>query len=183
MQEYFTEAVVLDVLPNGDLDSRISLFTERFGKLVAKAKSARRITSKLAPHLQPGNVVQARLVEKNGLQITDALKIASLTVPPGELYLLGRLLAEAEPDSRLWQLLVKDPATGEARQRRQGLRTNGHRQWSWSAVLKVLGWDPAHASCDACGKRPTRFVVRDQRFFCESCASKVGGSEVLYIRS
>ncbi|MEK7212689.1 MAG: recombination protein O N-terminal domain-containing protein, partial [Patescibacteria group bacterium] len=51
MQEYLSEAVVLDAVPNGDLDLRVHLFTKKFGKLTAKVKSARKITSKLAGHL------------------------------------------------------------------------------------------------------------------------------------
>ena len=108
MQEYFSDAIVLDRLANGDLDSRIVLFTKHFGKLVAKAKSSRKITSKLSGHLEPGNLVQARLVEKNGLQVVDALKKSRLDVKPADLYFLNQLLAEAEPDSKIWELLIKN---------------------------------------------------------------------------
>lgn len=153
MLEYITEAVVLDAEPNGDLDSRISLFTKSFGKLVAKAKSARKITSKLASHLQPGNAVRLRLVEKNGLQVVDALKTSALQVALSDLLVLNRLLAEAEPDVELWQLLRDET-------------------FSWLQALKLLGWDPQEAQCSKCNGEPTHFTVHGQEFFCDACSSK-----------
>ena len=77
MVEYFTEALVLDKEDSGDLDARIILYTEDLGKITAKAKSVKRITSKLNGHLEPLNFIQVRLVEKNGFQIVDALTIAN----------------------------------------------------------------------------------------------------------
>src|SRR3989344_9497714 len=100
MQEYVSEAVVLDKMSQGDLDNRFFLFTKRFGKLVAKAKSGRKITSKLSPHLEPGNVSFVRLIEKNGLQVGDALKAARIGAEPAQLAALNSLLSESEPDER-----------------------------------------------------------------------------------
>ncbi len=164
MQEYLSEAVVLGVYPNGDMDSRISLFTKKFGKLTAKAKSARKITSKLAGHLQPGNVVQARLVEKGGLQAVDALKSSRLDAPLSNLFFLDRLLAETEPDLELWQAV-----------------TDG--KWDWRRILRILGWDAAEASCGICGKKPECFYPEQQEFFCRSCAgiSKTDPDEVIFL--
>ena len=148
--------------PNGDLDVRYSLFTERFGKLRPKAKSAKKITSKLAPHLQPGNVVGARLVEKNGLQIVDALKKRRISIPSPDLHALNQLLAEAEPDAMLWTLLS------------QG-------EFSWASALALLGWDPQGARCRACGKLPRAFHISTQEFFCEPCASKLSRDALIFI--
>ena len=162
MQEYSTEAIVLDKEPNGDLDARIVLFTKQFGKLVGKAKSARKITSKLAGHLEPGNLVQARLVEKSGLQVVDALKKDRLPNSPPDLYFLGRLLADAQPEPDLWDSLVRGT-------------------FSLREALKVLGWDPDHASCATCGKGASAFHTKNQEFFCSACAFKLPKEEVVYI--
>jgi len=151
MQEYLTDAVVLNKIPNGDLDTRYVLFTRRFGKLTAKAKSARKITSKLAPHLEPGTLSAVRLIEKNGLQVVDALKKESLVLPIRELHLLGEVLAEAEPEKGIWASL-----------------TNGKLRWP--EILKVLGWDPGQAQCAMCGTAtPEYFDYRSQDFFCADC--------------
>ncbi|OGY98120.1 MAG: hypothetical protein A3A43_00345 [Candidatus Liptonbacteria bacterium RIFCSPLOWO2_01_FULL_56_20] len=163
MQEYVTNAIVLDLEPNGDLDSRVSLFTKRFGKLVVKVKSAKKVTSKLSPHLQPGNLIQARLVEKNGLHIADALKEARISVPPSRLFSLNQLLAEAEPDPEVWRLISSGP-------------------FEWPPVLAALGWDPKTAECGSCGKRtPSFFHMRQQEFYCGRCALKLPKNEVISI--
>lgn len=163
MQEYLSEAVVLGIYPNGDMDARISLFTKKFGKLVAKAKSVKKINSKLAGHLQPGNLVRVRLVEKNGLQAADALKSSRLNIKPMDLYFLNNLLPEAEPDLELWQAI-----TG-------GL-------WSWREILRIFGWDPREASCRLCRKPPAYFHIGDQEFLCSNCASKFKPDDIIFIK-
>ena len=161
MREFVGEAVVLSNDPNGDLDSRVSLFTKEYGKLSAKVKSARKVTSKLAGHLQPGNVVRARLIEKHGLQVADALKQSVLNVPLPDLFRLNGLLADEQPEQEMWELLIGG-------------------QWSWSKILRVLGWDPAEARCHTCGKAaPAFFDPKGQDFFFSECASKLRGGEVL----
>ncbi len=171
MQEYFTEALVLDKEPNGDLDSRIIILTKNFGKLIAKAKSARRITSKLAGHLEPTNFIKVRLVEKNGLQIVDALKTSRSKIPLADLYFLSQLLAEGEPEPAIWDLLFK-------------------KEFSWPKALKILGWDPDSASCASCPAKAASFHLKTQEFFCQKClpgvfrqtgSSKIPAAEVIYL--
>jgi len=163
MHEYFSEALVLDREPYRDLDDRFSLFTKRFGKLVAKAKSSRKITSKLSGHLQPGNIVYARFVERGGLQLVDALKIARLERNPNDLHSLHLLLSESEADPRLWNTLIT-------------------RDFNWPELLKVLGWDPSEAVCALCGGMPARsFHIASQEFFCRPCSSKSVQNTLIYL--
>src|SRR3989344_2480846 len=153
MKEYVDEAVVLSREPHADADSRIALYTKRYGKLMVRAKSARKITSKLSAHLEPGQLIGVRLVEKNGLQIVDALKKSRVGISPHTLSTLAGLLAEAEPDLSLWTLLIRE-------------------SFSWAEVLSILGWDPRGASCVRCEiAAPSHFALRRQEFFCRSCAS------------
>jgi len=160
--EYAGEAIVLHSEPNGDLDARFSLFTRQFGKLVAKGRSARKITSKLSSHLQPGNLVRVRVVEKSGLQVVDALKERRIELSPSHLHFLNRLLGEGEPDLRLWRSVLEGGA--------------------WSELLKLLGWDPLEATCYRCGRdNPDRFHVPGQDFFCKSCGSNLPKSDVICI--
>jgi recombinational DNA repair protein (RecF pathway) len=167
MKEYVDEAVVLSREPHADADSRVTLFTRRYGKLTARAKSARKITSKLSAHLEPGQRIGVRLVEKNGLQIVDALKKSRVGISPHTLGVLAGLLAEGEPDAPLWELLT------------QG-------QFSWADVLGVLGWDPRGALCARCENGAlSHFALRRQEFFCVSCirALKFSVGEVVCIDS
>src|SRR3989344_1742953 len=138
MREYLSEAVVLRLEPQGVQDGRAYLFTKKFGKLTARVKSLRKITSKLAGHLQVGHTARVRLIEKRGLQLTDALKTGRVGAPPPALLVLEKILAEAGPDKEVWQILQAE-------------------QFSWLRMLRVLGWDPTRAVCGICRRPPQAF--------------------------
>jgi Recombination protein O N terminal len=164
MQEYVTDAVVLTKRPSGEFDARYTLLTKKFGKMTGRAKSSRKITSKLAGHLEPGSVIKVRFIEKSGVQIVDALKVARVDISQKDLATLEWLIPEMEADAPLWDLVAHGP-------------------FSWSSVIKTLGWDPAEAVCVACGRtKPTHFFIPRQEFFCDSCVSKLRSNEVSLIK-
>lgn len=159
IDEYFTEAVVLDTEPAGEFDSRAHLFTCKLGRVTAIATSTRKILSKLSGHLEPLNIIQVRLVRKNRFQVADVLKIAVL---PKEnlaaLHLIKEIAPEAEPDSELWRLILTGPTE--------------------TGVLRVLGFDSEFASCQNCGlKKGLKFSTTDLVYFCSDCRS--AGNSVL----
>ncbi len=165
MIEYLSEAIVMKREPYAEQDGRFWLFTKKFGKLVVRGRSTRKITSKLAGHLGEGNLVRARLIEKNGLQVVDALKEKTLPVSFADLLILETLLPEAIPEAELWELLLEP-------------------SFNWNATLKILGWDPQEAVCRNCGKRlPEYFLLRSQEFGCKNCIAtfRVRQSEVLLL--
>jgi len=163
VQEYVGEAIILNKESLGDLDGRYSFFTERMGKVIGKTKSSRKITSKLAPHLEPGNLARVRYIDRNGTQIVDALKIERLRHGVNELHILSRLLPEALPEPSLWEML----------------RTGS---FSWPLALEILGWDPREAQCIRCdAAKPPYFHLRRQEFFCNACASKLRNDEVILV--
>src|SRR3989344_3413173 len=98
MREYVAIAVVLDREPIGEYDSRVHFMTEQHGKMIGRATSARKITSKLSAHLEPGTLTRLRLVEQKGLRIVDSLKVAGGIAPMPDLHLLARMLPEGEPE-------------------------------------------------------------------------------------
>jgi len=154
MTEYLSEAIVLSKESSGDADVRVVLFTKRYGKLVAKAKSARKITSKLAAHLEPGVRARIRVIEKNGPQVVDALEEGKVMCAPHELRVLGGLLSDLEPEHALYHALA-------------------HGTFEWRTALRTLGWDPLYASCFSCHTRtPSYFDPHTQDFFCDACALK-----------
>lgn len=160
MNEYVSEAIVLSKDPQGELDERVSVFTKNLGKLSAKVKSSRRIKSKLSPHLEPGNLIRIRMVEKGNLQVVDALKSARLSAPPHFFYLLSRVLHEGEPEKELWRLLSEG-------------------NYDWNVILAVLGWDPGQAVCEHCKKvSPASFHITSQSFFCGLCDPGVRGEKI-----
>lgn len=151
MYEFVAHAVVLTKEPVREQDARVSLVVEGHGKLVARVRSARKITSKLSGHLEPGNLVSVRLVEQRGLHAVDALTMRAKLCTPADGMFLDSLMPEGEPDDELFALL-----------------TNG--AFSWVSALRILGWDPTHAPCVRCAQaRGIAFHIESQDFFCASC--------------
>lgn len=151
VKEYSSIALVLVKQESGELDLKVSLFTQQFGKLIVKAKSGRKITSKLSGHLEPGNFVKARIIEKRGFQIVDAVKMSKSNIHPYRLYLIDKLLVEAEPDFRIWSLLQK-------------------RRIDWKKLIKFLGWEVKNAKCFLCNTSQVGyFEINLQEFICPSC--------------
>ena len=163
MEEYVTDALVLTKAPMGERDGRYTLFAERFGKLAAKVKSSRAITSKLAGHLEPGSFVTVRFLDMGSFQVVDALKSGKADIAPADLARLRDLLPDLQAEPDLWQLLVRGT-------------------FSWNGVLRTLGWDPRGACCALCGRSAEYFSGARQEFFCGSCVSKMGGNRVSYIK-
>ncbi len=162
MQEYVSEAIVLTSEPIREADSRFSMLTKDYGKLKALAVSARKITSKLNGHLQPGYITNIRLVERKGLRLVDALKQGVVKADPAKLFFLEQLIPEGAPDEEVWDMLT-------------------HGDFAWKDMLKILGWDPARAVCVRCHRTPTLFHTRTQEFFCADCATKAHKNELLSI--
>lgn len=158
MYEYVTRAVVLEKRPVGERDVKVALFTEKLGKVEGRARSARKITSKLSAHLEPGTLAVVRIVENKGTHITDALKSSVVAMSLRDLSVLAGLCAAHQKDAALW-----------------GLLTGGN--FSWSRALAALGFAPRHASCAACGgNRIAAFYAPRQEFYCASC---LASSEML----
>lgn len=160
MKEYATEAIVLNKEPQGELDSRVFLFTEALGKISAKVKSGRRITSKLSPHLEPLNIIQLRLIEKNGFQVADAVAVAKLPVTSlNILRLLNGALMDGHQDYELWAML------------RRGLLTA-------RKAVGLLGFDSEYALCTNCAEKgPGYFSVSESAYYCRGCVEGRGASQ------
>ena len=58
---YNTKAIVLSCRPSGEDDCLVTLFTQAYGKIHARAISARKPTSKLRGHIEPGRKIDAML--------------------------------------------------------------------------------------------------------------------------
>lgn len=159
MTEHYTEAVVLDKEDLKDFDSRFHLYSRDFGRVLAKATSTRKIVSKLAAHLEPGNLIQVRLVGKNVFQIVDALKISGFSKTPEtvtSLNLIKELTPEGQPDNELWQLLKTGDLSG-------------------GKLLRALGFGQEFASCQNCGvEDPAHFLLNELEYYCAVCFIKAG---------
>ncbi len=174
MIEYFTKALVLDGENSGEFDKLIHFYTEDLGKVVAKAKSVRKITSKLASQLQPLNFVRLRLVEKNGFQVADALAFKKIEASPLALEItqfIKEMTFEIQPDRKLWLLIRKIL---------QNLKNN--KKFSYRPLLEEFGFSPKFARCNVCdSKSVVYFSKAEQVFLCRKCALKINKNELILI--
>ena len=68
MLEFVTEGLVLDKESRKESDIVVTIYTKKLGLIFGNAASARKIASKLGPHLEPLNLVRLRLVKKKRFQ-------------------------------------------------------------------------------------------------------------------
>ena len=134
-----------------EFDERLTLYCEGLGKVSAKTISTKKILSKLSPHLIPGNVISARLVEKNELQLVDALKVGETSLTLTDLYRVDYLLEDEQPDREIWNILLA-------------------KSFDWIRLLSIAGWDGRHATCSRCfSKNIYFFDLLNQVYLCEKC--------------
>jgi DNA repair protein RecO (recombination protein O) len=172
MKEYATEALVLDTQDIGELDKLIYLYTQILGLIKARAKSARKITSKLAGHLQPLKFITVRLVEKNGLQIADALSFDRLAKTQENLRILKfikEMNLEYQKDPKIWYFLKNH-------------LNNLPSTEAYKKLLEILGFSPQFAQCAICkDKNIAYFSKTNQIFFCKKHGFKISKNEVILI--
>ena len=187
MNEYFTEALVLDKKNLGEMDSLVFLYAKNLGKTVAKAKSSRKITSKLGGHLEPLNLIKARMVGRRALpgggqtfQIVDAITLGRpLANQPLATVLkflsffnfIKETTFENQPDLPLWSLILKhlkNPTADE--------------KTIYRSALKILGFDPEYAVCSECKIKNVEFFLKEEQIFlCGKCGGKIPKDKVILI--
>ena len=177
MIEHYTEGIVLDRNPRGEMDAIVTLYTKDLGKVSALTKSIRKITSKLSGHLMPGNRVRLRIVERNSVQAIDALS----EKPESDmreflpfLHFLNEVLPHGEADLNLWH------------------RTNGiiekcnFKPETYRYILELLGFGPDEAVCGSCGENEiAHFSMPDIMFLCSRCRdrSRIPDDEIINIKN
>jgi len=173
--DVITEAIVLDKEDIGEADSRVFLYTKNYGKIIAKATSSRKITSKLAAYLEPLSYINVRLVARgDGIfdlrnsQLVDALLIGESVKWAGEeeklknalrvSYFISRSIPKEAADADLWDFL---------------LRVCVNKQdISLKKTLDFLGFGRNHASCEICASLVIEyFYPINNSFVCRNCVS------------
>lgn len=187
MLEHYTEAFVFDNKINKELDAIITLYTRDFGKVVAKAKSAKKITSKLNSHLQPLNFANVRLIEKNalsagkqGFQLVDALTIEDSPRKPENLVkflniaqFINEMTFELHQDLQLWQAIKKIFSAYLA---------DLEDKVIYLGLLKILGFDSEHAVCVVCDNPQVDYFSKTEHIFlCAKCSGKIAQNQLLFI--
>lgn len=157
MYELTTDAIVLDKEESGDYDAVVYLYTKDLGKIRAKAKSLRKITSKLASHVEPGWLTTVRLAGRDPLgngtpfQLTDGLSQRKVYTDYDYLSSVRVLTIDWHRDEGFWDYLL------EGRTSRRSL-------------LGFLGFGGENQHCGLCAEREAKFFEpADQIFLCEFC--------------
>lgn len=170
MVEHYTKAFVLAREPKSELDVAVTLYTKDLGKVTAKVKSVRRITSKLSGHLTPGGLAEVRIVERNGNghQVVDALSTPVEVTLESLRFLdfINKFVPVVLPDLRLWHELE------------YVITKNAPTKAAYHRIISVMGYDPQNATCDNCqSQQIAYFVPRDIMFLCGHCFTNSGLKE------
>ncbi len=173
MIEHFTEAIILKQKNIGEFDKLIYLYAKELGKVVVKAKSSRKITSKLASQLEPLNIVKVRLIEKNGFQIADSMIFKKIekslkTIEIADF--IEEMTFELQPDRKLWIEIKKS------------FENINKGNFSYNKLLEILGFSRDFAECANCQSRRVNFFSKkEQVFLCKRCGLKNRGNDLILI--
>jgi len=169
MQEFVTDAVVLNSNKYLGGDRGVDLFTRDNGRIQARVKSGFKITSKLSPHLDVMNLVTVRLIKKTNFKVTDVLLKDRFADKRSDLdqfsealdliFLMRLLVPPMLPDKELWHLFTTSL--------RESL-------FDRKMFLRALGYDPEFASCHFCDGNIKFFFAPDQFFICQKCFERAG---------
>ena len=182
MREFFTRALVLERRNLGEVDGLIRFFSEDYGKVTARAKSLRKIQSKLSGYLQPLNFVKVLLVKlagpSDGFAVVDCLsdgKFSSLETNKRfdllpVVSLVNTMAGELETDRKLWvfleEIFLRRFDTKET------IRT----------FLKIAGFNPDGADCFFCHQKEiVAFLPSDHIFLCSTHSSKVPADKIVLL--
>jgi len=159
---YKTEVIVLRDYDLGDQDKIVIFYSRRYGKIKVIAKGARRIKSRFAALVQPPSYdsVVVHKATRSGLDTLSECKInypfigirKNLLRFAYSCYLaelIDKFLEEEQPNSHLFELLVKTLFCLE-RIRKQNL-TLLMRSFEIK-LLKILGYGLCLSRCINCGK-------------------------------
>ncbi|MCL4374395.1 DNA repair protein RecO [Patescibacteria group bacterium] len=113
-----TQAIVLKHRSLLNQDQVITVFSEPFGKLRLLAKGIRKITSRRLSHMQTGNLVRLGLQKRaQSYYLRDTALVSSFyrikrsSAKTNRLYLLlfilDRVLAEDQPEPKIYQVVLK----------------------------------------------------------------------------
>jgi recombinational DNA repair protein (RecF pathway) len=164
MVEYLTEAIILDKRPDKNLDAIFTIFSRDLGKVYGKAISSRKITSKLASHLEPGTFGKIRLARKSvgeNFRIVEALGESKRSDPETIRFLmfLDRMAPACAKDEVLFMFareFIQNSSISE--------------KMAYRGLLKIIGLDPDEATCSCCGrKKIAYFSSQDIMFLCRQC--------------
>ncbi len=177
------EAVVIRTYPLGDTSRIAVLYSREFGLVRGVAKGARGPRSKFGAGLEPLSVVDVVLYRKDGRDLDllskvdvihdwRAADLARVAHAQAALELVDRLVHEAEPEPRLYDLLCTALAALASAPADRLVSITLAFQLHAAALL---GYAPVLLACAVCGAPPAgRFAPAKGGVVCARCAEGDG---------
>ncbi len=155
------EAVVLSRRDIGEADRMLTVFSRNLGKQTVVAKGVRRLTSRMAGHLEPGRLARVLYIETRGLALVTQAETRQLFIGPSQsgdnfkklqvmfqvLEATNTLFDENQKDSQVFDLLI------EALTQLKNIAQDRTPLIAAGYVLKLLarqGFSPELDKCISC---------------------------------
>lgn len=185
-----TTAIILNRRDYREADRLVSVYTPAYGRLTLLARGARKLGSKLAPHLEPISVSSLLVVKGKGFDYVGA---ALMTKPLlgvkqdlNKLYFAGQalrrfnlLVKEGERDPELfvwlekWLLSLDSASDGTTLNKEDGRFRLALFSWR---LFALLGYGPQLQVCVACGQNlpsgKNNFALDKGGLICATCSAQ-----------
>ncbi|OGZ61771.1 MAG: DNA repair protein RecO [Candidatus Spechtbacteria bacterium RIFCSPLOWO2_02_FULL_38_8] len=147
-----TDAIVLNIKDFGEFDQLVSLYTKKFGKLQAKVRSSKKITSRQANFLHTPSVIKCSLVlGKQGYILSGVINKVSFGKVFSDIFALGYTLSffnlvdsiifDNQKDNKIWELLKQALQDSENLAHEQDKRNLWAKEKEWILqLLEILGF-------------------------------------------
>jgi DNA repair protein RecO (recombination protein O) len=181
-----TKAIILNRSDYRESDYLVKAYTENFGSLTLLAKGAKKLSSKLAAHLEPMNLVKILIINGRGFDYIAAATISEARLGIREdlnkIFYAGKIIAlfsslvkEEEKDGRLFSLLNKYFEVIDA-------ETDFNKEKGalflirfTLSLLSELGYKPEMKNCLHCGTKiesGANYFDLKGGLICENCRAK-----------
>ena len=158
-----SEALIIKRNDWRESDSRVVLYTKKFGKLSLVARGSKKFKSKIAGHIEPINLVDMMILKGKACDYLGSAinKKAYLNIKAdlNALYFVGSALAlfdslvkEEAPDEELYNFLISWLDLVEERFAPDLDKDNGELLYNYFAIrlLTILGYKPELRYCLDC---------------------------------
>lgn len=179
-----TRAIVLYSQPYKEVDSLVNIYSQDFGRLNLIARGTKKLSSKLAGHLEPMSEIRLMIIKGRFLDYVGGVVMTnsffSIRDDLNKLFYTGKMFAlfsslvkEGEKDERLFNLLKKYlEAVDEELEFDKEKGELFFVQFALS-FLKEMGYAPEMNNCLYCHKKLLRgnnyFNLLDGGVFCDKC--------------
>lgn len=181
-----TRAIVLDSRPYREADTLLTIYSLDFGRLNLVARGAKKISSKLAGHLQPMSEVRLMIIKGKSLDYVGGVVMENAFLSTREdlnkLFYCGKILAlflslvkEGEKDERLFSLIKKYLEKIDEEDDGEFSKEKGELFFIRFVLsfLQVAGYAPEVGRCIYCQKELVKgvnyFSLKDGGVFCSAC--------------